>query len=328
MSSPSLPTGDAPLVTVIVPGRDVAEYAAEAVASLQAQTVTNWRALLVDDGSLDATGEIFARAAATDARLRVLRNAQPRGLGAARNIGLELVETPFVGLLDADDVMMPNALAALTGTLLASGSDIAVGAYVRLRPNPDGGGGYVSGVVQPWVGAATDPARQGAHLATHPAVSGNIVAWSKVSRIELWRAHGVRFPEGVMYEDQIVAQQLYSHARGIDVIPDIVVHWRERADGSSITQRKDTVAVLQDYLAALRGGLAVLDAGGHTDAARARVSLILQMDTPPLVRIAAEHPDPAYRRALGVFVRELSARVDDDALDAEHRGLLRAARLW
>ncbi|MDJ1113456.1 glycosyltransferase family 2 protein [Microbacterium dauci] len=317
-----------PIVTVIVPGRDVGAFAAEAIASLRAQQLERWHAILVDDGSIDETAQIFADAAASDDRFTLVRHDVARGLGAARNVALDLVETPFVGFLDADDVMLPGALAALVGALEHSGSDIAVGAYVRLRPDVDGG--YSPGVVQPWVSAATDPARSGATLTDHPDVSGNIVAWSKVSRIELWRRGGIRFTEGRAYEDQVVAQLLYTKARGIDVVPDVVVHWRERADGSSITQHKAAVPVLHDYLDGLRGGLAVLDAGGHRGAAASRVRLILDMDTPPLVRIARAHVDDAYRRAVGDFVRELGARAEREqlVLDATSAPLLGAARLW
>ncbi|WP_431801360.1 glycosyltransferase family 2 protein [Microbacterium sp. bgisy203] len=326
MSTPATPVSA--LVTVIVPGRDVAAFAAEALASLRAQTLTAWRAILIDDGSVDATSDLFAQAAASDARFTLVRNDAPRGLGAARNAGLTLVDTPYLGFLDADDVMTPTALERLVETLTASGSDVVVGSYVRLRP--DGRGGYAAGEVQPWVRAATTPARRGATLAAHPEVSGNVVAWSKLSRVELWRRGGLRFPENTHYEDQIVAQRLYTLARAIDVIPDVVVQWRERADGTSITQTKDTVAVLGDYLAALRAGIAVLDAAGQRAAARARVRLILEMDVPPLIRIAQGHPDAAYRRAVGAFVRDLTARADLDAilLDPEHADLRSAAALW
>ena len=134
----STPVDPRPLVTVIVPGRDVAEFAAEALASLRAQTFPAWRAVLVDDGSVDATGDVFAEAAASDDRFTVVRHDVPRGLGAARNTGLDVVATPFVGFLDADDVMAPRALERLVASIDASGSDIVVGAYVRLRPGPDG----------------------------------------------------------------------------------------------------------------------------------------------------------------------------------------------
>jgi glycosyltransferase involved in cell wall biosynthesis len=317
-----------PVVTVIVPGRDVAPYAVQALDSLKAQTLAAWRAILVDDGSTDATTAIFRAAAADDARFSVIRNDAPQGLGAARNAALDLVDTPFVAFLDADDELTPTALERLVGTITETGSDLVVGAYVRLRPSDDGG--YVPGVVQPWVAASTAPARRGTTLAEHPEVSGNIVAWSKVSRIEFWRRHGIRFPEGKMYEDQLVAQRMYTLARAIDVIPDVVILWRERAEGTSITQHKDALPVLVDYLEALRGGIAVLDAASQREAARSRVRLILDMDVPPLVAIAQGHPDDAYRRVLGELVRELVARAETERipLDAASAALREAARLW
>ncbi|MET0782137.1 MAG: glycosyltransferase family 2 protein, partial [Microbacterium sp.] len=105
------------VVTVIVPGFNVAPYAAEALDSLQKQTLTEWTAILVDDESTDGTADIFERAAKADARFRVVRHARQVGLGAARNTGLDLVETPFLGFLDADDVLTPTALERLVGIL-------------------------------------------------------------------------------------------------------------------------------------------------------------------------------------------------------------------
>ena len=285
---------------MIVPGRDIESFAPAAIASLQAQTETRWRAILIDDGSVDATGDVFADAAASDARFALLRHEASRGLGAARNIGVERVDTEFLGFLDGDDELTPTALERLTATLTDTGSDFIAGAYVRSRPHGDG---YVPGRVQPWTAAATDPERRGANIFDHPAASANIVAWSKISRTDFWS--DLRFPEGVAYEDQIVAQQMYSRARSFDVIPDVVVHWRVRPDGTSITQSRNQLPVLHDYLAALRGGIRVLrDAEAHA-AVTARLDLILAMDMAPLQEIAAAHPDPAYAAEVTAFLDEL-----------------------
>lgn len=303
-----------PIVTLIVPGRDIESFAPAAIASLQAQTEPRWRAILIDDGSVDATGDVFADAAASDPRFTFLRHGASRGLGAARNIGIDRVETEFLGFLDGDDEFTPTAIERLTGILAETGSEFAAGAYVRSRPD---GNGYVPGRVQPWTVAATDPERRRTNIFDHPAASANIVAWSKVSRTDFWA--DLRFPERVAYEDQIVAQQMYARARSFDIIPDVVVHWRVRPDGTSITQSRNQLPVLRDYLAALRGGIRVLrDAGAHA-AVTARLDLILAMDTAPLQEIAAAHPDPAYAAEVTAFLDELrglpefaAARPDPD----------------
>lgn len=290
-----------PDVTIIVPGFNVAPWAEDALDSLRAQTHPHWRALLVDDASTDTTGEIFAAAARDDVRFTVLSQATRRGLGAARNVALAHISTPFVGFLDADDVMLPGTLERMLGVLQRSGSDFVVGAYVRLRP--DAAGGYTAGDVQPWVAAATAPERIGTTVEAHPDATGNIVAWSKLSRAEVWRE--LRFPEGRLYEDQVIAQRMYAAASAFDVIPDVVVQWRERADGSSITQREASLPVLIDCLDAMQAGLDVLRSAGLTRATAARVSLIEHMDIPRLSRIADIHPDAAYRDALDTFTARL-----------------------
>ncbi len=306
---------------MIVPGRDIAAFVPAALDSLRAQTETRWRAILVDDGSADATAAVFADAAASDPRFRRVRHEEPRGLGAARNTGLAHVDTPFLGFLDGDDELSPTALARLLGTLDRSGSDFAAGAYVRSRFD---GERYAPGRVQPWVSAATDPERLGTTIFEHPKASANIVAWSKISRTEFWR--DLSFPEGVAYEDQIVAQLMYTGARAFDVIPDAVVRWRLRADGSSITQGKARLAIMRDYLAALRGGIRVLHDAGASAAVTARIELILAMDVPPLQEIAGTHPDPAYAAEVTAFIDDL--RAYPEFADAHPDPTLSAALSW
>ncbi|KJQ53566.1 glycosyltransferase family 2 protein [Microbacterium sp. SA39] len=311
----------APIVTMIVPGRDIAAFAPAALDSLRAQTESRWRAILIDDGSTDATGAIFAEAAAGDPRFTVIRHEASRGLGAARNIGVALVDTPFLGFLDGDDELSPEALARLTATLIETGSDFAAGAYVRLRPH---GHSYNAGRVQPWIAAATDPARLGTTLDQHPRVVSNIVAWSKISRTGFWT--DLRFPEGVAYEDQIVAQQMYTRTQAFDVIPDVIVRWRVRPDGTSITQGKSQLPVLRDYLSALRGGIRVLQDAGARAAVTARLDLILAMDMPSLLDIAATHDDPAYAAEVAAFIAELRAL--PEFADASPDEAIAAALSW
>lgn len=296
------------LVTVIVPGRDVAGLIEPALASLQAQSENRWQAILVDDGSTDGTGMIMAAAAASDPRIRVISHPSPRGLGAARNAALDLVDTQFTAFLDGDDVMRPDALRVALETLEASGSELLVGAYTRLRFVDSS---WIVGEVQPWVAASTAPRRIRTSVDAHPDVVGNIVAWSKVTRTALWQRTGVRFPEGVLYEDQLVAQQLYVAADGIDTIPDVLVDWRIRATGDSITQREADPTVLADCITQMTAGLDVLRQSNPGAAAR-RTTQILRMDLPRLAGIAADAS--AARTLLGTFARTLEPTAEDREL--------------
>ena len=76
-----------PLVTVVIPAYNAEKYIEETLDSLRAQTLTDWQALIVDDGSTDATAQIAGNAAAKDARFRLIRQ-ENAGVSAARNRGL------------------------------------------------------------------------------------------------------------------------------------------------------------------------------------------------------------------------------------------------
>src|SRR5262245_38033905 len=83
------------VVTVVLPVRNAAGTLTRALASLRAQTLTDWNAWLVDDGSTDGTPQRLHEAAANDERFRVIE--QPAlGLVAALNVGLAAAEGSFV----------------------------------------------------------------------------------------------------------------------------------------------------------------------------------------------------------------------------------------
>jgi len=99
-----------PTVSVIIPVWNGAALLPETLRSLQSQTFTDFEALIVDDGSTDATAAVAAAFCQADARLRLV--ARPHaGLSAARNAGLELARGEFIAFLDADDVWLPEKLA-------------------------------------------------------------------------------------------------------------------------------------------------------------------------------------------------------------------------
>jgi glycosyltransferase involved in cell wall biosynthesis len=110
-----------PQVSVIVIFKDAEEYLEEAFDSVYAQTFSRWELLLVDDGSRDVSTAIARRHAARDDRIRYLEHPGHvnRGMSAARNLGLAHAQGEFVAFLDADDALVPTALADQIGILRA-----------------------------------------------------------------------------------------------------------------------------------------------------------------------------------------------------------------
>ena len=97
-----------PRVSVVIPLFNTERYIAEAIASVRAQTFTDFEAIVVDDGSTDR-GPTLARAV-DDRRFRVVIQAN-RGLAGARNTGIREARGAFIALLDADDAWRADKLA-------------------------------------------------------------------------------------------------------------------------------------------------------------------------------------------------------------------------
>lgn len=98
-----------PAVSVLLPVYNGAEYIRTAVASILAQTFTDFELLVVDDGSTDGTREILG--SFEDPRIRLLPNGENRGLPYSLNRGLSEARAPLVARMDSDDESLPHRLA-------------------------------------------------------------------------------------------------------------------------------------------------------------------------------------------------------------------------
>ncbi len=107
--------GARPLVSVIIPAYNVADYVGAAIESALAQTYPRVEVVVVDDGSTDATA-----AAIEPYRSRIVFVQQENaGLGAARNSAMRAASGDLFALLDADDLWLPERLERLVPVLEA-----------------------------------------------------------------------------------------------------------------------------------------------------------------------------------------------------------------
>lgn len=102
-----------PAVSVIIPVFDQAAHLPRALASLSAQTFTDWEVIIVDDGSEPA----LPRLTIAKGAIRQLRHDTNCGLGAALNTGLAAARASLVAYLPADDVWYRDHLATLVAAL-------------------------------------------------------------------------------------------------------------------------------------------------------------------------------------------------------------------
>ena len=104
-----------PEVTVLMSAYNRSEYLREAIESILSQTLMSFEFIIIDDSSTDGTWDILTEYADRDQRIALVRNRKNLGLSQSLNKGLVLAHGNYIARQDADDVSMPERLAAQVG---------------------------------------------------------------------------------------------------------------------------------------------------------------------------------------------------------------------
>ena len=227
----------------MVPFYNNADVLGDCLASIAAQTFRDLEVIMVDDGSTDDGARVARERAAADPRFTLLQ-VPNGGPGRARNLGVERATGEFLAFVDGDDMLPQHAYETLLHTLESSGSDFVSGAVQRIGT----AGVHSSGLHE----RAIKGRKIGTHVTRSPELLYDISVWNKLFRKSFWDAHGLHYPEGMVWEDLQLMTRAHVLARAVDVIGDHVYYWRERAAGEfSITQNRADIGNLRDRISAL-----------------------------------------------------------------------------
>ena len=94
-----------PAVSVVIPTLRGGHLLREAVASIRAQSLSDWELIIVSDGCDDDLSDIER----DEPRVRILRQRN-RGVAIARNVGISHARSELLAFLDDDDLMLPDRL--------------------------------------------------------------------------------------------------------------------------------------------------------------------------------------------------------------------------
>jgi glycosyltransferase involved in cell wall biosynthesis len=94
-------------ITVLMPAYNAGKYIAEAIESVLQQTFSDFRLLIVDDGSTDNTLQIIH--SFSDKRIDLIHQSH-KGIASALNKGLSKTDSEYIARFDADDICFPERL--------------------------------------------------------------------------------------------------------------------------------------------------------------------------------------------------------------------------
>ena len=121
-----------PQVSVIIPVYNVEAYVEQCLQSMLDQSFSDWEAIVVNDGSTDRSADILERFARQDSRFKVITQ-ENRGLGGARNTGLDQAQGKYILFLDSDDFLVQNGLEICYRAAEQDQLDIAIADFYEYQ---------------------------------------------------------------------------------------------------------------------------------------------------------------------------------------------------
>lgn len=218
-----------PLLSIIIPVYNVAEYLDECIKSCLSQDLLNWEMIIVDDGSTDSSGMICERYAAADTRIRVIHTSNG-GQSRARNIALDIATGEYITFIDSDDYLSEECILSKCLTLLEQDwtIDIVQFSYLLYDNNncasPTHTANYVFHTPKDYI--------ENLDIATCKRIRTILgCPWAKIYRRSLFE--NVRFPEGVFYEDTYLLCNLFEISKGIQIISEVGYAYRCRQNSTT-----------------------------------------------------------------------------------------------
>ena len=246
-------------VSIIIPCYNSASYLGACMDSVLAQTMDDFDAILIDDGSRDDTLAVARRYAGQDARVRVL-SQENRGVAAARNLGLAQARGEWVTFVDSDDLLPPNALETML-----SGAGDHVDMVVCPHETFDENGTLETVIPHTrWMDRRGEAQRRAAALRLIEGDSVLNIMCCKLHRRALIEREGLRLQAGVkIAEDALFNLEAVLCGHGIAYVNRVAYRYRMHGASAMHAQAAGEMARHRLWLLAMRD---MLLRRGHMEA--------------------------------------------------------------
>lgn len=200
-------------VSVIVPVYNVEKYLEECLDSIINQTLEDIEIICVNDGSTDNSLSILESFAKKEDRIKII-SQENQGLAAARNLGLDNVNGDYVFFIDSDDFLELNALEELYNIAVEKSLDFVL--YKLINYDDETKEYYTMPLyempkLRNFVGEKVFNYNDLGKLIFNIAVSAVCKLYDK----DFIKKTGARFPEGLIFEDNVFFWEILFNAERI-----------------------------------------------------------------------------------------------------------------
>lgn len=235
------------LVSVIIPFFNEENILSKAIESVINQSYTNLELLLIDDHSTDTSNEICKRYIEKHQNI-CLYIPKKKGIGNARNLGIDKSRGEFIAFLDADDRFDPKMIETLVDRFYKyPKSDIIISKFNSFKDNT------IKFKEKGW---DSNQYQISGHTAVEMMYSGKLVytVWAKLFRKS--RIEHVLFPIDLWFEDRPFMLSVLLNSTEIILVDEVLL--KNNIISNSVTRRTISEKRLVDLLSVFKIELSVI----------------------------------------------------------------------
>lgn len=197
-------------IGVIVPVYNAEQYLRKCIDSILKQSFRDFEVILIDDGSIDASGKICDEYAEKNSNVRVI-HSEHIGVAAIRNKGLDENTSEYVAFVDSDDYIDRNYLEILYQMMIRNEADLVISRGKNLaggREDRTEGLDSAADSVEGHVASKSE-------IYKHMFTEGQTIAfvWGKLYHRNIFQS--IRCPDGEIYEDMKVIGKIIENSHRI-----------------------------------------------------------------------------------------------------------------
>lgn len=227
---------DYPLVSIVMPVYNTADFLRNTLDSIIAQTYTNWELIAVDDHSTDTSLDILV-AYAQDHNIKIFKNSK-KGILPALALAEHHASGHYITRMDSDDLMAQDRIQTMVAHLQDQNHAVAVGKVSYFTDEEQLGGGYLR--YETWLNELID------HNNHYTQVYKECVIPSPCWMMRLSDLKTIGgFDDSRYPEDYDLVFRMYRHNIKVIGIDKVLLYWR---DHTSRTSRNDDRYSDQSFL--------------------------------------------------------------------------------
>ena len=218
-----------PLVSIIVPIYNAEKTIGRCIDSILNQTYKEFELILMDDGSMDTSGEICDEYAEKDGRIRVIHK-ENSGVSDTRNQGIDAARGEYLQFPDSDDWITPDATGLFIRAAAESQCDMVIADFYRVI------GERVSKKESIEADGLMGKIEYAENMMKNPADFYYGVLWNKLYKRSVIEEYNLRMDSSISWsEDFMFNLEYIRHIQTIYVLK-VPVYYYVKTKGSLVSQ--------------------------------------------------------------------------------------------